>query len=218
MSIKANDLVWIGKKPHRKLAIVVGRRQHAALVRLYNSQQNTFSNYLETVALSTITKANLLPEQYNTIACGKKILSKTTAFRLVAVNYVFTDIPFRRERRVYYCTRCRGYHTTSQRWMPPEILARLKKNPFPQYIIKKNIKVIHNYRDMHRWLRDDIGLRIDQRTFIKTLRQFEPDPSTAVKKLLDTPADYLEFMFYEIFRFRDRTEVRRAVDGDKTAT
>lgn len=200
--IKANTLVWVRINTSKRLALVVSGRAHAVVVRMYLKDGNKFSFYPETVALRLVQRAELSNEEIQQIACGKHILTKNKALQLVAVNFVFTDVEKRKERRVYYCTRCRAFHTTSMRWLPKAIRDKLRLHPFPAYL-ERTGKSNRDSETIHHWLRDDIGLKIGQKMFVKTLYEFEPDYYRAMHILLSTPAKYVEFVLYEFFHYKN---------------
>lgn len=200
--ISANTLVWVQLNKSKQLALVVSGRLHAVVVRMYLKNDNRFSLQKETVTLRVVQRAELSSEEMWQTACGKHILSKNKALQLVAVNFVFTDVERRKERRVYYCTRCRGFHTTSMRWLPKAIRDKLRLHPFPAYL-ERTGKSINGSETLHQWLREDIGLKIGHRIFVKTLHDFEPDYQRAMQILLRTPGKYIEYVLYEFFHYRN---------------
>ncbi|MBT2560094.1 hypothetical protein J7E50_02515 [Pedobacter sp. ISL-68] len=208
-TIKADTLIWVRLNRNKQLGIVVSMRQHSLDVKMYRKQSNTFNPYVETVSLRIIKRAEISPEEYLKIACGKKILNRNTALQLVAVNFVFADVERRKERRVYYCVKCQGFHTTSLRWLPVAIRVKLRDRPFKAYLhrtgdLDKYTSTLHNWQtSLHHWLRDDIGLRIGKGTFLKTLHKYNDNDIEAIKKLVNTPAEYIEFVLYEFMRYRN---------------
>jgi hypothetical protein len=208
-AIKANTLIWVRLNRNRKLGIVVSKRKHSLVVRMYDIKTNTFASHSELISLRVIERAEITAEEYLKIACGKKILNKNTALQLVAINFVFTDVEKRKERRVYYCIKCQGFHTTSMRWLPEEIRLKLQKCPFKAYLdrtgnTEKYTDSLSGWQTgLHRWIRDDIGLKIGKETFLKTLRQYNDDDIEAIKMLVNAPAQYIEFVLYEFMRYKN---------------
>lgn len=210
-TILSNKLVWIGLPKARQLAIVVSIRKNVADVRLYSKVYNNFRTQKETVTLSMLTWAELSKEEFAKIACGKRVLNKNRALQVVAVNLSFKDNENRKERRVYYCTRCEGFHTSSKRWLPKTIRDLLIEKPFNLYF-KRSGKQYINSTLFHKWLRDEIGIKIGRNAFLKTLQEFEPDIPKALEILQNTPARYIEFVLYEHFHYEN--DRNNAVDDD----
>ncbi|MFF5382923.1 hypothetical protein [Pedobacter suwonensis] len=208
-TIKADTLIWVRLNRNKQLGIVVSMRQHSLDVKMYRKQSNSFSPYIETISLRVIERAEISPDEYLKIACGKRILSKNAALQLVTVNFIFTDVERRKERRVYYCVKCQGFHTTSLRWLPEEIRRKLRERSFKAYLHKtgdfdKHTSSLRNWQtSLHHWLRDDIGLRIGKGTFLKTLHKYNDDDLQAIKNLVNTPAEYVEFVLYEYMRYKN---------------
>src|SRR5690606_18629636 len=124
MVLQKNDWAWIRIRNNRRLGLVLAVREHVAVVRPLFKSRKQLQPYRETIALRLLEKADLSREEIAMLPCGKRILSVNKAFEIVAANRIFTDDPKRKERRVYYCSRCRGFHTSSKVPVPWILFAR----------------------------------------------------------------------------------------------
>lgn len=197
MELCKHDLVWIEVNNNKRLGRVLEVRKHVAVVRLYHASKKHLHGYPETISKRMLSKAELSPEQLATLPCGKRILSLNKAFEIVAVNRIFTDNDARRERRVYYCTRCRGFHTTSKAKIPWVLLHRLRSDPFTQ-----PADAVHDGR--HRrlvflWLRDRIGVPMGYGMFMASLERFAPTHTDAIDRLLANTPAYLHFVYLHVY-------------------
>jgi hypothetical protein len=188
-----------------KLAKVLKVNEKTLLVKIYNREANKFHPYLETVAISMIEPAELTEEERLNMPCGKVVLSKNTALMLLATNEQFKSDK-RREKRVYYCTKCAGYHTTSQPWMPLLVRQHMNEHPLlPQDVTIKGDIICE--RSVFRWLRDTLGLQISHKWFKSSLKEFGETIRGALEKILSTPDSYIEFFFEKRFVKKHSLEI-----------
>lgn len=206
MELCKHDLVWIDVHNNKRLGRVLEVRKHVAIVRPYHASKKRLHGYAETISQRMLSKAELPPEQLATLPCGKRILSLNKAFEIVAVNRIFTDNEARRERRVYYCTRCRGFHTTSKAKIPRALLDRLRSDPFVPP--SEEIKDGQYRRLVFRWLRDRIGVPMGYRLFLASLGRYAPTYTEALDKLLANTKAYLHFVYLHVY-LSDRRGRRR---------
>lgn len=194
--IREKDLVKL-KCSGDKLAKVVKVNEHTLTVKIFNKRANKFHPYAETVAVTAVEPANLTPLELSKMPCGKVVLTKNTALMLLATNEQFKQVK-RREKRVYYCTRCEGYHTTSQPWMPIAIKQQMELHPISQeaLIVKGGIIC---QKTIFKWLRDVLGLRISQNWFKDSLKEYASSMREALEQIIQCPEDYIEFFFEKRF-------------------
>lgn len=197
MELCRRDLVWIDLRNTKRLGMVLEVRKHVAIVRPYHPSKKRLHAYAETISRRMLVKAELPPEQLAALPCGKRVLSLNKAFEIVAVNRIFTDNAVRRERRVYYCTRCRGFHTTSQAKIPGVLLQRLRSDPFAQP--PDDVHDGRYRRLVFLWLRDRIGVPMGYGMFLASLERYAPTDMEAIEKLLANTKAYLYFVYRHLY-------------------
>jgi len=206
MALQKNDWVWIRIRNDRRLGLVLAVRKHVAVVRPLFKSRRQLQPYHETITMRLLEKADLPREEICALPCGKRILSINKAFEIVAANRIFTDNPERQERRVYYCTRCRGFHTSSKSKVPWILFARLRSDPFePQLPIHTDNHLKHQ---VLVWLRDHIGVPLSNNLFDRSLLQYAPTYKEALDKLLIDPAAYLHFVYLHVYLKDRRDRIR----------
>lgn len=197
MALQKNDWVWIRIRNNRRLGLVLSVRQHVAVVQPLFKSREQLHPYHETISRRLLEKADLPHEEMIALPCGKRILTIRKAIEIVAVNRIFTDNPMRRERRVYYCTRCHGFHTSSKPKIPWILFARLRSDPFePQMPIPTEG---HRKHQVLLWLRDRIGVPLSSSLFDRSLLHYAPTYKEALDKLLIDPVAYLHFAYLHIY-------------------
>jgi len=206
MVLQKNDWAWIRIRNNRRLGLVLAVREHVAVVRPLFKSRKQLQPYRETIALRLLEKANLSREEIAMLPCGKRILSVNKAFEIVAANRIFTDDPKRKERRVYYCARCRGFHTSSKVPVPWILFARLRSDPFePELPIPTDNHLKHQ---VLVWLRDHIGVPISHALFDRSLLHYAPTYKEALDKLLIDPVAFIHFVYLHVY-LKDRKNRRR---------
>lgn len=205
MELWKNDWVWVGLTKKRYLAMVIVVSEHTVLVQVLNKDANRFHPYKETVSRRIIEKAELSKEERDALPCGKRPLSLGKAKMIVATNFIFTDDPARKERRVYYCRRCQAFHTTTQFKLPVELLRLLDDCPYvPQ--ADEDYRRIRCRKEVWKWLHDVIGIRISFGKFERSIKSYADEPADAIAKLLIMPLNYLHHLYQYLYDNRKRPE------------
>ncbi|TJZ63015.1 hypothetical protein FAZ15_01580 [Sphingobacterium olei] len=205
MELWKNDWVWVGLTKKGYLAMVVVVREHSVLVQVLNKGTNRFSPYRETVSRRVIKKVELTKEERDALPCGKRPLSLGKAKMIVATNHIFKDDPARHERRVYYCRRCRAFHTTGQFKLPMEFLKRLAENPYtPEEMAEYWRKACR--KKVWRWWHTVLGIRVSFGRFEGSLKNYGDNRADAIKKMLVDPLNYLHHLYQYLYDNRKRPE------------
>lgn len=178
-----------------KIARVLKVNEHTLLIKPYDSKNHRFQTQSETIAIHMVEPAPEIEEAK--MPCGKAVLNKNTALCLLATNEQFKDIK-RREKRVYYCVRCKGYHTTSQPWMPISIKYKIGQHPLMSEDVMIKGDIICE-RTVFKWLRDTLGLRISHNWFVRSLKDYKGTMREALESILASPESYIEFFFEKRF-------------------
>jgi len=177
-------------------ALMVGEtRSNAVDIRLYSPEHNRFSLFVESISSKYVKDVLLPKEEYVKIACGKRVLSVNSAKALLAGNKLFLDEK-RLECRIYFCERCKAFHTTSQRiHLPQNIKNSLHKalpiNP-DDFMIKG--KIISEAA-VFRWIRDTIGLQIGRKVFYHHIVEYGGSVKAGLERIIEDPEAFLCFYF-----------------------
>ncbi|MBL1411000.1 hypothetical protein [Sphingobacterium faecale] len=192
MDYEVNTWVWVWPSAKRKLAFVLAVREHTVMVRYYDVIGHRLSASREVWSKRVVVPAHLEWEQLEKLPCGKRPLALNRAKMIVATNMIFTDNEKRLERRVYYCRRCRAFHTTAQFKLPVAFLKTLALNPYQADGVECYKKIGHRKRVWY-WWHHTLGVKIPFGLFERIIAEYAPTPETAI---LQTQLDPLAFMHY----------------------
>ncbi|MDR2284861.1 MAG: hypothetical protein LBE37_16725 [Sphingobacterium sp.] len=210
MSYQVNTWVWVLLSANRKLALILAVREHTVVVRHYEVIGHRLSSNREVFSKRVVVPANLEWEQLEKLPCGKRPLALNRAKMIVATNMIFTDNARRLERRVYYCRRCRAFHTTAQFRLPIAFIKTLAKNPYESEGYENYLKISHRKRVWHWWYHT-LGVRIPFGLFERIIADYGPAPDKAIIRIKLDPLAFMHFMM--LFLYNDRSK-RIGTDAD----
>ena len=207
MSYEVNTWVWVWPSANRKLAFVLAVREYTVVVRHYDVVEHKLSGNREVFSKRMVLPANFEWEQLQKLPCGKRPLSLNRAKMIVATNMIFTDNGKRLERRVYYCRRCRAFHTTAQFKLPVAFIKTLAENPYQSDGYDNYLKINHRKRVWY-WWHHTLGVKVPFGLFERIIADYGPTPERAMIRMMMDPLPFMHFMM--LFLYKERSKHRSA--------
>lgn len=203
MSYQVNTWVWVLLSANRKLAFILAVREHTVVVRYYDVIGHKLYTNREVFSKRMVLPANFEWEQLQKLPCGKRPLALNRAKMIVATNMIFKDNAKRLERRVYYCRRCRAFHTTAQFKLPIAFIKTLAENPYQQDSYENYLKISHRKR-VWDWWHHTLGVRIPFGLFERIIADYGPTPEKAIIRIKLDPLAFMHFMM--LFLYNERSK------------
>lgn len=204
MMYEKNSWVWVQASNNRLLAFVYAVREHTVTVRFYDEEGKRLKGCLEVITKRFLSPTDFDWEQLSKLPCGKRPLSLNRSKMIVAVNLIFKDNERRQERRVYYCRRCKDFHTTAQFKLPVEFLKKLVANPYRNDEPENYYRIFYRKRIWHWWYYN-LDVKISYRLFERIIAEYDPDPASAILRIKADPVAFMHFITRFMYNRRHKT-------------